>query len=122
VIKYKVYGIILILGLTLYLSYGLEDLCAAEEEKEPCPKPYIDTLNPKAAKPGEKIKIRGNRFSHEEGKVVFSPDVKAEILEWNYKRIWVDVPEGANTGFVFVSAVCGEDSNQVYFTVKGGEE
>jgi len=98
-----------------------ENIVSAEESGEPCPKPYIEILNPKAGKPGQEIEIRGNRLGHEQGSVVFSPGVKAEIIKWEYQRVRVRVPDNAETGLVYVSASCGENSNEEYFTVKRPE-
>ena len=113
---------IILMGVLLFFSLsGFENISAQEEDK-PCPKPYIKTLSPKAAKPGAEIKIRGSRFGKERGSVTFAPGVKAPIREWTFKRIFVIVPEGAKTGPVFVTAPCGEVSNKDYFTIKTEEE
>lgn len=90
----------------------------AEEEKEPCPKPYIKAIFPRAAKPGDQVKIRGRRFGTEPGEVIFSPEVNAEIVKWTSHKIWVIVPASATSGPVVVSVVCGSKSNKHYFTVK----
>jgi hypothetical protein len=90
----------------------------AEEQEGPCPKPYIKTISPGAALPGDQLKIRGRRFGTEEGAVVFTPDVEAEIVNWTMHRIWVIVPETATSGSVVVRVSCGSESNTQYFTVK----
>jgi len=90
----------------------------AEEESEVCPKPYIKTIFPRAAQPGDQVKIRGRRFGTEQGAVVFTPEVEAEIVNWTMHRIWVIVPETATTGSVIVRLPCGSESNMQYFTVK----
>ena len=101
----------------------------ATEEKEACPKPYIKNIFPWAAKPGELVKIQGRGFGFERGEVIFaeksvpplglifSPEVKAEIVNWTFKRIWVIVPKSAESGPVFVRVSCGSVSNKQEFTV-----
>jgi len=64
------------------------------------------------------VQIRGHRFSTEEGVVIFSPGVKAEIVKWTNTKILVIVPESATTGPVTVLLLCGSVSNKQYFTVK----
>ena len=111
------YNILLILSLSFYSLSGLIPVYA-EEEQKPCPKPYINSISPKAIMPGEEIKIRGNRFGKTKGSVIFFPDTKADIIKWTYKRIWVIVPKHAKTGSLFVSSSCGRISNKVHFTIK----
>lgn len=119
--NYILWSIILIVGFLLYSLSGLKGVYAEEEEK-PCPIPYVDTLLPRAAMPGEKIKIRGNRFGKKQGSVTFSPGIKAPILKWMNKRIWVTVPQNSATGPVFVATSCGEMSNNIHFTIKDETE
>jgi hypothetical protein len=95
---------------------------AQDEEKAPCPTPYIFSTTPRAAKIGDEVAIRGNRFGKEEGVVFFSPGVNAKILSWEYLRISVIVPEGAETGTITITASCGEGSNQKPFTILKSEE
>jgi hypothetical protein len=90
----------------------------AQEEGGPCPKPYIKTISPGAAQAGDEVKIRGRRFGTEEGVVVFTPEVKAKIVNWTMHRIWVIVPESATSGPVVVRIPCGSESNTQYFTLK----
>jgi hypothetical protein len=89
----------------------------AEEAGGPCLKPYIKTIFPWAAKPGELVKIRGRRFGAERGEVVFTPEAKAKIANWTFHRIWVIVPESASSGPVVVRVPCGSESNKQHFTV-----
>jgi hypothetical protein len=121
--KYNIilWSSILLTGFSLYLLSEIRDVYAADEDK-PCPVPYVDTLLPRAGTPGEKIKIWGNRFGKEQGSVTFSPGVKSPILKWTNKRIWITVPEIAETGPVAVSAFCGELSNKIHFTIKDEAE
>ncbi len=111
---------IFIIGLVLFSISGLK-VVYSDEKGKPCPKPYINALLPKAAKPGEKIKIRGNRFGKKQGSVTFAPGIKSRIIKWMNKRIWVIVPQGARTGPVFVTSYCGKKSNEEYFFVKETE-
>lgn len=101
----------------------------ATEEKEACPKPYINTIFPWAAKPGDLVKIQGRGFGFERGEVLFTEKVislqdlilpepaNAEIVNWTYKRIWVIVPKTAESGPVFVRIPCGSVSNKQDFTI-----
>jgi hypothetical protein len=101
----------------------------AEEEGKRCPKPYIKTIMPWAAKSGYLVKIQGERFGLERGEVIFteevslplqriiSPGVKAEIRNWTLHRIWVIVPQSATSGPVFVRVHCGSESNKKDFRV-----
>lgn len=109
---------LLLLGVLFFSSLSGFEALYAQEEEEPCPKPYIKTLSPKAAKPGDEIRIRGSRFGKERGMVTFAPGVRAPIQEWTFRRIFVIVPEGAKTGPVFLKAHCGEMSNDVHFIIK----
>jgi hypothetical protein len=113
---------IILMGVLLFFSLSGFETISAQEEEKPCPKPYIKTLSPKAAKVGDEIKIRGSRFGKEQGGVTFAPGVRAPIQEWTFKKIFVIVPEGAITGPVFVKTHCGEMSNEDYFTIKTAEE
>ena len=89
----------------------------AQEEKEPCPKPYIKLVSPKVGLPGDRVEIRGHRFGTEPGEVFFNPNVKASVLEWTNTRIWAIVPQPATSGRVTVSIPCGAVSNTSYFKV-----
>jgi len=89
----------------------------AEEAEGPCPNPYVKTISPATGKPGEQLKIRGRRFGTEQGEVIFTPEAKAEIVNWTMHRIWVLVPESAASGPVVVRLPCGAESNKQYFTV-----
>lgn len=108
-------------ALFFFSLSGIVTLYAQEEEK-PCPKPYVKTISPKAAKPGDEVKIRGSRFGKQGGFVTFAPGVRASIKEWKFKRIYVVVPGGAKTGPVIVTSHCGETSNEDHFTIKTTEE
>jgi hypothetical protein len=89
----------------------------AQEEEGACPRPYIKTIYLKTATPGYQVKIRGRRFGTEEGEVLFSPQVRAEVVKWTNSQIWVIVPQAATTGPVTVSKPCGTVSNESYFKV-----
>jgi hypothetical protein len=90
----------------------------SQEQKTPCLKPHIDTIVPNAGEPGDEVRIRGLRFGLEAGKVTFSPGVEAKIVNWKNSRIWVVVPESAESGSVTVAVPCGSMSNEKPFTVK----
>jgi len=89
----------------------------AQGENVPCPKPYIRVISPKAGLPGDRVEIRGRRFGTEQGEVSFSPNVKANVLEWTNTKIWVIVPRSATSGRIGVSVPCGSVSNTYYFNV-----
>jgi len=101
----------------------------AEEEAGGCPKPFIKSVFPLAARPGDMVKIQGVRFGMPRGEViftegissplglVFAPHAKAEIVNWTFHRIWVIVPKSAATGLVFVKVHCGAESNKLNFRV-----
>jgi hypothetical protein len=93
------------------------DLGKAQEEKRPCPKPYIRVVSPRATTPGNQIVIRGRRFGEESGKVFLAPNVEAEVVKWSNTRVWVIVPQAASSGSMTVSIPCGMVSNEVYFKV-----
>ena len=93
-----------------------------EEQPEPCPKPYIKIISPRAAQPLTEVKIRGSRFGSELGSVTFTPGVAGKVVSWTNRRIFVEVPEDAQTGPVTVAASCGSVSNDQYFTVDIKEE
>jgi hypothetical protein len=88
-----------------------------QEGTGPCPKPYIRVISPKAGLPGDRIAIRGRRFGTEKGNVLFSPNAKAEVLEWTNTRIRLIVPQSATSGPVTVSVPCDSVSNTKHFRV-----
>lgn len=120
--NYYFISLILTLGLLIYMLSTTKVAYAADEEAQPCPKPYINTISPNAAMPGEEIKIRGNRFGEQQGSVTFHPGMRAQIKEWTHKRILAIVPEHSETGPIFISLPCDEVSNEVHFTAKEAEK
>lgn len=90
---------------------------AAEQTKGLCPKPYIKAIFPWVARPGELVKIEGERFGTQRGEVIFAHAKKAEIINWTGHRIWVICPKDAATGPVVVKIPCGAESNQCAFEV-----
>ncbi|UCH06083.1 MAG: IPT/TIG domain-containing protein [Deltaproteobacteria bacterium] len=111
--------VMICLALTSLLIGLVSPRQAHPQEKEtPCLQPYINTFFPNAGEPGDQVRIRGRRFGLEAGKVTFSPEVEAKIVNWKNSRIWVVVPESAKSGPVTVSLPCGSVSNEKHFTVK----
>lgn len=108
----------LIFGLFFNTALRAED----QEAEGPCPKPYVKTISPRAAKPLATVKIRGNRFGAEPGAVLFAPGIKGTIVSWSYKRIQVQVPADAQTGPVIVSSSCESTSNEVHITLESSYE
>jgi hypothetical protein len=100
--------------LVLFITHDIN----AEEQQKPCLDPKISTIVPNAAKPGDKVRIRGVRFRDEPGEVTFSPGVTGKIVRWGNKIIYVIVPESATSGPVTVSVPCGSVSNEKDFKVK----
>ena len=102
----------------------------AEEGGGQCPKPFIKSVFPWTARPGDAVTIRGERFGMPPGEVVFTEkvsfpldllgrfQVKAEIVYWTFQRILVKVPQSAATGSVFIKVHCGSESNKLNFTVR----
>jgi hypothetical protein len=72
----------------------------------PCTRCSMKKFSPQTTFVGKKIAIRGEGFGNEPGEVIFSENVKAEIISWSFRRIWVLVPEGAITGTVKVVKNC----------------
>ena len=95
-----------------------------------CPKPFIQSIFPWSARPGDFVSIRGEKFGTLRGEVVFAgeggspldlivaPTAKAEIVYWTFKRILVKVPQSVATGSVFIKVNCGAESNKLNFTVR----
>jgi hypothetical protein len=102
----------------------------AEEGAGVCPKPFIKSIFPWTAGPGNLVTIRGERFGMPRGEVIFAegvrspvdlliaPTAKAEIVNWTFHRILVKVPQSAATGSVFIKVHCGAESNKLNFTVR----
>lgn len=103
----------------------------AQDEGKACPKPFLQSIFPRAARPGDLVTIRGERFGMQRGEVIFAegisspedllvaPTIKAEIVYWTYKRILAKVPQSAAiNGAVFVKVHCGAESNKLYFTAR----
>jgi hypothetical protein len=101
----------------------------AEEGAGACPKPFIRSIFPWTARPGDVVTIRGERFGTPRGEVIFTDkvsfplellvgdEVEAEIVYWTFQRILVKVPQSAATGAVFIKVHCGAESNKLNFTV-----
>jgi hypothetical protein len=106
-----------IIALAILALFSLFPVNTVTTQEGPCPKPYIRVISPKAGLPGDRVEIRGRRFGTEQGEVSFSPNVKANVLEWTNSSIWVIVPQSANTGSITVSIPCGSVSNTSYFKV-----
>ena len=109
--------LIAVLVTLAFFSVFLINTATAQEQQAPCPKPYIRVISPKAGLPGDQVEIRGRRFGTEQGEVSFSPNVKANVLEWTNTKIWVIVPRSATSGRIGVSVPCGSVSNTYYFNV-----
>ncbi|MCJ7547822.1 MAG: hypothetical protein MUP30_13575 [Deltaproteobacteria bacterium] len=102
----------------------------AEEGAGACPKPFIRSIFPWTARPGDVVTIQGERFGMPRGEVIFTDkvsfplelllgdEVEAEIVYWTFRRILVKVPQSAATGAVFIKVHCGAESNKLNFTVR----
>lgn len=104
-----IFSLILLLGLTSKVvaaeweSYNDESWSTKER---PCTRASMKSFSPRTTYVGKKIAIRGSGFGEESGEVIFSENVKAKIISWSSRRIWVTVPEGAITGTVKVVKNC----------------
>ena len=87
-----------------------ESLNSDADAKGPCPPAYIKLVSPRSAKVGDTISIQGWRFGDDEGSVVFSNGVNADVTTWRSQRIEVTVPEGAQTGNISVTTACGSNN------------
>jgi hypothetical protein len=90
-----------------------------KSEEPPCPHPYIKRIQPKLAKVGEQVIIKGRRFREQDGssEVIFPPGVSGKIISWRNTEIQVEVPFGAETGQVVLKTKCAT-SNDNFFKVK----
>jgi hypothetical protein len=114
----KVKHLVIVFVICMFSFLLLYHTGTAEEEEGPCPKPYIKTIFPRTATPGEQVKIRGRRFGTKTGEVIFSTEAKGEIVNWTIHQILVIVPEAATSGPVAVRVPCGSESNKQYITIK----
>ena len=83
--------------------------------------PVIEGIAPEVGYPGMVLLIKGNYFGAARGssEVSFAGDrpSTSAYLQWTNRRISVRIPEGATSGFVFVTKSNGR-SNGVLFTNK----
>ncbi len=117
--------LLLLLACVLLPGYAGQ----AEEGRRACPKPFIKSIFPWSARPGDLVTIQGARFGMPRGEVFFAeginspldlivaPKVKAEILGWTFHHITVIVPKSAVSGPLFIRVHCGEESSKLTFTV-----
>jgi len=83
-----------------------------DDEKSPCPSPYIKLVSPRAAAVGATVSLQGWRFGKDTGQVVFSNGVSANIISWRSQNIDVEVPGGATSGNITVTSACGSDNKK----------
>lgn len=62
------------------------------------PDPRVASISPPAAEEGSEIRINGMRFGETAGRVIFSPDVAAEVTSWTDEAIVVNVPSAGADG------------------------
>ncbi len=81
--------------------------------------PYISSLSPNPAKPGDTITVQGLSFGATRGtsKVYLEDDEISEITSWNNTRIIFTLPNNAESGKVKV-VVNGSASNEVQLEVE----
>ncbi|MDQ1352871.1 MAG: hypothetical protein QG657_3177 [Acidobacteriota bacterium] len=85
---------------------------------EACMGPHIFSIVPSTGQIGTEVTIYGTNFGSTRGVVVFNDDVNAPIpTAWSDSQITTKIPNGANTGPVFVRTTERRDSNEVDFTV-----
>ena len=87
-----------------------------------CPTPYIKVIKPRVAQVGQTVTIRGRRFGTQEGQVSFSGSVAGTVIMWANNRISVVVPQGTETGNVFVTRSCKTRSNSGYLKIREPEK
>ena len=58
-----------------------------DDDKGPCPPPYIKLVSPRAAAVGATVSLQGWRFGKDAGQVVFSNGVSANIISWRSQNI-----------------------------------
>ena len=114
---FELSALIILLLLVCCLPAAAQDKYD-EEPPKPCPKPYIKTISPQGSVPLTEVKIRGSRLGNQPGAVTFTPGENAKIVSWTNKRIFVEIPEKAQTGPVTVTSQCGSVSNTQHFTVE----
>ena len=91
----------------------------------PPPVPYIYSIHPTQAAAGDAVSIYGQDFGiyHEDvDRVVFTPSLDAEILEWGDTIIRVIVPEGAEDGDVYVARGIYESNRHHFNVIEPGSE
>ena len=84
------------------------------------PAPFIDAVEPPAAKEGSPVVIRGEHFGGSQGgsTVVFGGGKQAQVTAWSDTSITCVVPQGAESGTVVVNTALGQ-SNGFLFAVEG---
>ena len=87
-----------------------------------CPTPYIKVIKPRVTQVGQTVTIRGRRFGTQEGQVSFSGSVAETVIMWANNRISVVVPQGTETGNVFVTRSCKTRSNSGYLKIREPEK
>jgi hypothetical protein len=95
-----------------------------KSEEPPCPHPYIKRIQPKLAKVGEQVIIKGRRFREQDGssEVIFPPGVSGNIIFWRNTEIQVAVPLGAETGQVVVKTKCATSNDNFLKVEKEGQD
>jgi len=80
--------------------------------------PVIEDIEPKTAAPGEPIEITGEHFGNSRGRakvrIAGSTPTSSAYREWSDERIVMEVPEGVDSGLVYVETERGR-SNGVLF-------
>jgi len=81
--------------------------------------PHILSIVPDLSLVGEEVKITGSGFGASQGAgyVEFNGGAQAPVVSWGNTEIDVTVPEGAQTGLVYVFDDNGISSNGVNFTL-----
>ena len=83
--------------------------------------PVITAISPDNGPKGQWVTIKGYNFGHDEGEVYFYNNQEAELapcyVRWTNTYILSIVPEGAQSGDVYIKTAKGLESNRVRFTV-----
>lgn len=101
----------------IHVERGAISNCLAFDVILP-PDPRIAAISPPAAEEGSEIRLDGMRFGETAGRVIFSPDVVAEVTSWADGAIVVNVPNaGADGRTIRVETALGLISRPYSFAI-----
>ena len=77
--------------------------------------PYVSSVNPELARPGDRVTIYGGELGGEAGEVRLGSD-KVKIVSWSNREVVIEAPDNIGTGELTVR-VGDEECNPVRFRV-----